>query len=114
MSQSNEVKSARRPRVRRSPEMIATLILEAEKKGNASEVARREGISPNLFYRWREKFKEAGIQGLKSLKRGRKPVIDVEKAEMTREVAQLKATIVDLSIELALVKKSVSSGYMDR
>jgi transposase-like protein len=39
--------------------MIAELILEAERKGNAAEICRREGIAPNLFYRWRTRFKEA-------------------------------------------------------
>lgn len=114
MSQSNEVKVAKRTRARRSPEMIAEFIWEAEKKGNAAEVCRREGISPNLFYRWRQKFKEAGVQGLKNMKRGRRPAIDPETAEMTKENQRLRATLVDLSIELQLLKKSVSSGYMDR
>lgn len=87
--------------------------MEAERKGNAAEICRREGIAPNLFYRWRNKFKEAGIVGLKSLKRGRKPAVDPEKAEMAKENQQLKSALVDLSIELQLLKKSVSSGYMD-
>ena len=113
MSQSIEVKSAGRSRRRRSPEMVAELILEAERKGNAAEICRREGISPTLFYRWRQRFKEAGILGLKSLKRGRKPKVDPEKVELTKENQQLKSTLVDLSIELQLLKKSVSSGYMD-
>lgn len=43
--------------------MVAELILDAERKGNAAEICRRENVSPTLFYRWRQKFKEAGIQG---------------------------------------------------
>lgn len=112
MSHQNEVNSPKRQRRRRSPEMVAELILEAERKGNAAEVCRRENVSPTLFYRWRQKFKEAGIQGLKNLKRGRKPRVDPEKAGMVKEVERLRATVVDLSIELQLLKKSVHSDYM--
>ena len=59
--QSNEVQSAKKTRVRRSPAMIAELILESERKSNAAEICRREGIAPNLFYRWRTRFKSARL-----------------------------------------------------
>ena len=51
MSQSIEVNLTKKTRARRSPEMIAELIWEAERKGNAAEVCRRENIAPTLFYR---------------------------------------------------------------
>ena len=113
MSQTNEVKPTKRPRARRSPEMIAEFIWEAEKKGNAAEVCRREGISPNLFYRWRQKFKEGGIAGIKAIKRGRKAV-DHDKQRLEAENRRLTEALCEASIELVLLKKSVSSGYMDR
>ncbi len=98
-------------RVRRSPEKIAELILEAERSGNASAICRREGMSPQLFYRWRTKFKEAGIEGLKELKGGRpgakKKNAEVE--ELRDEIKELKEALVRSSIELQLLKKNVSS-----
>lgn len=103
----------KRTRTRRSPEMIAELIWESERKNNAAEVCRREGIAPTLFYRWKQKFKLAGIHGLKELKRGRK-VKDPDKENLERECARLKAAFCEASIELQLLKKSVSSDYMDR
>ncbi len=112
MSQSNEVQVPKKTRVRRSPEMIAELILEAERKSNAAEICRREGIAPNLFYRWRTRFKEAGIQGIKTMKRGPK-VKDPEKAALERETKRLQAALCEASIELQLLKKSVSSGWME-
>ncbi len=102
----------KRTRTRRSPEMIAELIWEAERRNNAAEVCRREGIAPTLFYRWKQKFKLAGIQGLKEMKRGRKAK-DPDKEALQRECARLKAAFCEASIELMLVKKSVSSGFMD-
>jgi transposase len=111
MSQSNEVQSPKKTRVRRSPETNAELILEAERKGNASEICRREGIAPNLFYRWRTRFKEAGIAGIKEMKRGPKTK-DHEKAAMEKELKRVSAALCEASIELQLLKKSVSSGWM--
>ena len=108
MSQSIEVKLARKTRTRRSPEMIAGLIWEAERKGNAAEVCRRENIAPTLFYRWKTKFKEAGIQGLLALKRGPKAK-DHEKRKLEREVTRLTAALCESTIELQLLKKSVNS-----
>lgn len=108
MSQSNEVPPTKKTRTRRSPEAIAELILEAERKGNAAEICRREGIAPNLFYRWRTRFKEAGIEAIKASKRGPKSK-DREKAALEREVKRLSQALCEQTIELQLLKKSVSS-----
>jgi transposase len=109
MSQSTETKANPKTRTRRSPEMIAELIWEAERKGNAAEVCRRENVAPTLFYRWKQKFKEAGIAGLQTMKRGPKAK-DHEKLRLERENARLTAALCESSIELLLLKKSVNSG----
>lgn len=109
MSTNGESKDFKKTRVRRSPEMIATLIWEVERRGNAAEICRRENIAPNLFYRWKQKFKEAGIQGLQAMKRGPKAK-DREKIQLEREVNRLTTALCESSIELLLLKKSVSSA----
>jgi transposase-like protein len=109
MSQSNETKPTPKTRTRRSPEMIAELIWEAERKGNAAEICRRENIVPTLFYRWKQKFKEGGIQNLQAMKRGPKTK-DHEKQKLERENARLTQALCESSIELLLLKKSVNSG----
>ena len=108
MTQLNEVKSTPKSRIWRSPEMIAELIWEAERKGNAAEVCRRENVAPTLFYPWKTKFKEAGIAGLQTMKRGPKAK-DHEKKKLEREVTRLTAALCESSIELLLLKKSVNS-----
>lgn len=105
-----EVKKQRK---RRSPEMIAELIFEAERKGNMAEICRREGIAPNLFYRWKSKFREAGIQALSDIRRGRKPKVDQEKADLKAELARMRTTICDQAVELQLIKKSGLSDSRD-
>jgi hypothetical protein len=105
----------KKTRTRRSPEKIAELILEAERKGNSAEICRREGINPQQFSRWKSKAKEAMIQGLKEMKRGRKSKeSNAEVESLTAEVEKLRATLCDQTIELTLLKKSVSSDYKDR
>lgn len=111
MTKTNET-TPKKTRVRRSPDMIAKLILETERNGNIAAVCRRESISPNLFYRWKTKFFEAGVAGLKDMKRGPK-VKDQEKTHMEREIQRLKSALCESSIELQLLKKSVNSDYMD-
>ena len=111
--QQTEVQISKKTRVRRSPEAIAELIWEAERRGNAAEICRRENIAPTLLYRWKQKFKEAGIQGLGAMKRGPKKR-DPEKEKLSRENERLTAALCESSIELLLLKKSVSSGWMDR
>jgi transposase-like protein len=90
--------------------MIAELIFEAERKGNAAEICRREGIAPNLFYRWRQKAKESVIQGLAQMKRGPKTE-NREKREHQAEFERLKAALCEAAIELQLMKKSVGATY---
>ena len=108
MSQPIEVNRTKKTRTRRSPEMIAELIWEAERKGNTAEVCRRENVVPTLFYRWKQKFKEGGIQNLQAMKRGPK-ARDHEKKKLEREVARLAAALCESAIELQLLKKSVNS-----
>ncbi len=108
----NTDKNQSKKRVRRSPEMIVNLIFEAERKGNVAEICRREGINPNLFYRWKAKFRECGINELKQMKRGRKAAtaVDQEKLEIQAENAKLKSSVCDHSVELLLLKKERALG----
>ncbi len=103
----------KKKRIHRSPEAIAELILAAE-RSSAAEICRREGISPAQFYRWRERFKVGGVASIKSTsRRGRRTAENPEFLEVRKENERLKAALVESSIELQLLKKSVSSGYTE-
>lgn len=95
-------------RLRRSAEVIAELILEAERTGNVSEICRRESIAPAQMYRWRVKFKEGAIEALKKNTR-RSKEIDSEKEQLKSELAKAKEALCDSTIELQLLKKNVYS-----
>ena len=104
----------KKKRVRRSPEAIVELILEAERIGNMAEVCRREGINPVQFYRWKDRFKKGAIEGIKTTtRRGRKSIVNPEVSETQKENERLKAALIESSIELQLLKKSVSSGFTE-
>ena len=109
MSQKVQPAVVKKTRICRSTEIIAELILEAERKGNAAEICRRERIQPNLLYRWKSRFKEVGVEGLKAMKRRPKGK-DPEKTALEREKARLKAAMCESLIELQLLKNSVSAG----
>ena len=103
MSQDSQ-KSEKKKRVRRSPEKMAELVLEAERVG-ASQVCRREGIAPAQLSRWKEKFLRAGVAGLKDLKRGPKAKQDPQIAELKAETERLQQALIETTIELQAMKK---------
>jgi transposase-like protein len=104
--------SVKKKRIKRSPEKIASLVLEAERIG-AAQVCRREGIAPAQLSRWKEKLLSGGIKALKENKRGPKGP-DPEKERSVKELERLSQALVETNIELMLLKKSVHSDYMDR
>lgn len=99
--------SEKKKRTRRSPEKMAELVLEAERAG-ASIVCRRENIAPAQLSRWKQKFLQAGIAGLRDLKRGPKQKIDPAVEKLKAETERLKEALLETSIELQALKKS---GY---
>jgi len=101
---SDQDNTTKKTRKRRPAEAMAQLVLEAEKIG-ASKVCQREGIAPAQLSRWKQKFLQGGVQGLKELKRGKKKV-DPRIAELERETERLKEALLETSIELQAMKKN--------
>jgi transposase len=99
---------AKKKRTRRSAEKMAELVLEAERLG-ASAVCRREGIAPAQLSRWKQKFLQSGIAGLKDIKRGPKQKEDPAIAELKAESERLQQALLETSIELAAMKKKSRS-----
>jgi transposase-like protein len=102
MTEQNQ--PTKKPRKRRSAEKMAELVFEAERIG-ASAVCRREGIAPAQLSRWKQKFVQSGIAGLRETKRGPRredPVITA----MKKEAERLREALLETSIELQALKKS--------
>lgn len=51
-------------RLNKLPEELLSLILYAEDLGNVSEVCRKNGISRTTYYKWADRYRRYGLEGL--------------------------------------------------
>jgi transposase len=70
-----------------------------------AELCRREGIPPNVYYRWSKEFLEAGKKRLAG-DTAREATSDEVKG-LRREATALKEVVADLTLENRLLKKSM-------
>jgi transposase len=77
-------------------------------KGEASiaEICRREGINPNLYYRWSKDFLEAGKKRLKG--DTEREANSSEVVHLRQENEHLKQLVAEVSLENRILKKSMS------
>lgn len=97
----------RKTRRKFSSEEKIRIVLEGL-KGEASiaELCRREGISPNLYYRWSKDFLEAGKKRLQG-----DTVREANSQEVSglrEENEQLKQVVAELTLKHRLLKKSMT------
>jgi transposase len=91
----------RKPRVDRTPEQKWEIVQEVIKSGNISEACRRHGVSPALFYRWRNEAE----QGAKAALGGRSAA--AAETEKDRRIRQLERTLGRKSLEIEILKNVV-------
>lgn len=104
----------RKTRRRYSAEEKIRIVLEGLKgEESISELCRREGISPNLYYTWSKEFLEAGKRRLTG--DTKREATSSEVVDLRRENNQLKQLVADLSLRNVLLKKTVegSGGESD-
>ncbi len=96
----------RRTRRKFSAEEKIRIVLEALKgEESISEICRREGINPNLYYRWSKDFLEAGKRRLQG-----DTVREANSSEvngLNNENDQLKQLVAELSLKNRVLKKSL-------
>lgn len=97
----------RRTRRKFSAEDKIRIVLEGL-KGEASiaEICRREGINPNLFYRWSKEFLEVGKKRL--LGDTVREASSNEVSDLRNENEQLKQVVAELHLQNRVLKKSLS------
>jgi transposase len=76
-------------------------------RGEASvaELCRREGINPNLYYKWSKEFLEAGKTRLTGDSQRQATSSEVE--DIRRENEQLKQVVAELLLKNRVLKKSM-------
>jgi transposase len=97
----------RKTRRKFSSEEKIRIVLEGL-KGEASivELCRREGIVPNLYYRWSKDFLEAGKKRLQGDTVREANSLEVN--GLRQENEQLKQLVAELSLKHRVLKKSLS------
>ena len=97
----------RRTRKKFSAEEKIRIVLDVLKgEDSIAEICRREGINPNLYYRWSKDFLEAGKKRLQG-----DTVREANSSEVTdirNESDQLKQLVAELSLKNRVLKKSLN------
>ena len=97
----------RKTRRRFSAEEKIRIVLEGLRgEESIAALCRREGLDPNLYYRWSKEFLEAGKKRL--LGDTTREATSTEVADVRKEVAELKQVVAELVLENRLLKKSVT------
>ena len=97
----------RKTRRRFSAEEKIRIVLEGLRgEESIAALCRREGLNPNLYYRWSKEFLEAGKKRL--LGDTTREATSTEVADVRKDVAELKQVVAELVLENRLLKKSVT------
>ena len=97
----------RRTRRKYSVEEKITIVLEGLRgEESISAICRREGIAPNLYYRWSKDFLEAGRKRLMgdTLREANSSEVN----SIRQENEQLKALVAELALKNRVLKKSLN------
>jgi transposase len=89
-----------------SEEKIRVVLEGLKGEASIAELCRREGINPNIYYKWSKEFLEAGkkrLQGDTVREATSSEVVDLRK-----ENDQLKQLVAELSLKNRVLKKSLS------
>jgi transposase len=96
----------RKTRKKYTSEEKIRIVLEGLKgEDSIAAICRREGISPNLYYRWSKDFLEAGKRRLAG-----DTVREANSSEVTglrSENGQLKQLVAELALKNRVLKKSL-------
>jgi transposase len=97
----------RKTRKKYSAEEKIRIVLEGLRgEDSIAAICRREGISPNLYYRWSKDFLESGKKRLQG-----DTVREATSSEVTglrSENDQLKQLVAELSLKNRVLKKSLT------
>ena len=105
----------RKTRKKYSSEEKIRIVLEGLKgEYSIAELCRREGINPNVYYKWSKDFLEAGQKRLSG-----DTIREANSSEVTglrSENSQLKELVAELSLKNRVLKKSLNGleSDMDR
>ncbi len=102
----------RKTRRRFSAEEKVRIVLDGLRgEESIATLCRKEGLAPNLYYRWSKEFLEAGKKRL--VGDTTREATSTEVAELRTENARLKQLVAETVLENRLLKKSVTAADTD-
>ena len=102
----------RKTRRRFSAEEKIRIVLDGLRgEESIATLCRREGLNPNLYYRWSKEFLEAGKKRL--VGDTTREATSSEVVALRQEIAQLKQVVAEVVLENRLLKKSVTASDME-
>jgi transposase len=97
----------RKTRKKYSSEDKIRVVLEGLKgETGIAEICRREGINPNVYYKWSRDFLEAGKKRLHG--DTEREATSTEVVDLKKENDQLKQLVAELAIRNRVLKKSLN------
>ena len=102
----------RKTRRRFSAEEKIRIVLEGLRgEESVATLCRKEGLAPNLYYRWSKEFLEAGKKRL--VGDTTREATSTEVTELRKENVRLKQLVAETVLENRLLKKSVTAVDSD-
>jgi len=96
----------RRTRKKYGTEEKIRIVLEGLRgESSIAELCRREGLNPNVYYKWSKEFLEAGKKRLQG--DTVREATSTEVVDLKKENDQLKALVAELSLNNRVLKKSL-------
>ena len=89
-----------------SEEKIKIVLEGLRGEESIAALCRREGINPNLYYRWSKDFLEAGKKRLQG--DTKREANSIEVAALRKENGQLKELVAELALKEKVLKKSLN------
>ena len=97
----------RKARKKYSSEEKIRIVLDGLRgEESIAALCRREGINPNLYYKWSKEFLEAGKRRLAG--DTKRQATSSEVTGLRQENRQLKELVADLSLKNVVLKKSLA------
>jgi transposase len=97
----------RRTRKKYGTEEKIRIVLEGLRgEVSIAELCRKEGLNPNVYYKWSKEFLEAGKKRLQG--DTVREATSTEVTDVKKENDQLKALVAELSLKNRVLKKSLN------
>ncbi len=107
-SEHREQGANRWSRTRKFPPKIRIVLEVLRGEDSIADLCRREGINPNLYYKWSKEFLEAGKARLTGDTKRQASSSEVD--DLRRENEALKQVVAELLLKNRVLKKSVLAG----